>query len=127
VEGHYQGTRGSSSRAKNEDTAKRISFARFSSRVTAAFGHSSGSSFLVSGTSLIARSRNSGGYFLGADMILILSGRRPSTTPGASQHGWAVPIANRAKWPDEIKEVGGSHTSQSSRGMSSIRGNEAFN
>lgn len=118
---NYHGSRGSSSRAKNEDAANKISFARFSSRTsassalmrcaslvvvpgrspasiaaylhqprnvsaltptrcpirtTAAFSDNSGSSFLASATSRIARSRSSGGYFLGAGISLILSGNQ---------------------------------------------------
>ncbi|GEM_PF-6777384 len=34
-EGHYQGSRGSNSRAKNDETANRISLARFSSLTSA--------------------------------------------------------------------------------------------
>ena len=45
-------------------------------RTTAAFSDSSGSSFLASATSRIARSRSSGGYFLGAGMVIILLGNQ---------------------------------------------------
>jgi hypothetical protein len=42
-------------------------------------------------TSRIALSRNSGGYFLGAGMILILSGIRPSIRPGAVHNQISAP------------------------------------
>src|SRR5829696_263598 len=54
-------------------------------RCTAWCIDSPGSSSRASCTSRIALSRNSGGYFLGAGMILILSGIRPSIRPGAVQ------------------------------------------
>jgi Transposase IS116/IS110/IS902 family len=46
-EGHYQGNRGSSSRAKNEDAASRISFARFSSRFSRSSSLSRAASLVV--------------------------------------------------------------------------------
>jgi hypothetical protein len=45
-------------------------------RTTAAFCDSSGSCSRAACTSLIARSRNSCGYFLGAGTVIILSGIR---------------------------------------------------
>src|SRR5215207_545528 len=120
-EGDHHGNRGSSSRAKKLEAAKRISLARFSSRTSAsncliycaspvvvpgrfpaamsACLHqprkvsvltptrepirctawcidNKGSSSPASCTSRIALSRNSGGYFLGAGIILILSGNQ---------------------------------------------------
>jgi hypothetical protein len=52
---------------------------------TAAFSDSSESAFRASATSRIARSRNSCGYFLGADTICILSGIQTLHQAGAVQ------------------------------------------
>ncbi len=76
-------------------------------RTTAAFSDSSGSSFLASATSRIARSRSSGGYFLGAGIGLILSGFQTlhETRGDSALQSGDARSADSSNYPREAERV----------------------
>ena len=68
----------------------------------------------ASTTSLIARSRSTCGYFLGAGTVIILRGIRPSINPGAVQMALAPSLTSANTRRIDDQPSGG--TSQAIRG-----------